>query len=128
MSLPGILAEIARVAGEDAALDIAAVRGGTQVYIPPVPPADHWLCQLIGEEQALAVCERLTCGLAGRRVDLPTGPTGAVARIRAKVDAMLGEDRSDRDIALATGYTTRGIQMRRQKLGIRRNDGQLSLF
>jgi hypothetical protein len=128
MRLPGILAEIAEVAGEDAALDIAAVRGGTQVYIPPVPPEDHWICQLIGREVALRVCDRLTCGLSGRRVDLPLGPTGAAARVRAKVDAMLGEDRSDRDIARATGYTTRGIQMRRKKLGVRRNDGQLSLF
>ena len=104
------------------------MRGGTQVYIPPVPPEDHWICQLIGREVALRVCDRLTCGLSGRRVDLPLGPTGAAARVRAKVDAMLGEDRSDRDNARATGYTTRGIQMRRKKLGVRRNDGQLSLF
>lgn len=128
MSLPGILSEIAEIAGEASAVAIADLRGGTQVYFPPVPGDDHWLCHLIGRDKALRVCDRLTCGLAGRRVDLPLGPTGAAARIRAKVDAMLGDDCSDRDIARATGYTTRGIQMRRKKLGIRRSDGQLSLF
>lgn len=128
MALPGVLAEIADVAGEDAALHIAAARGGTQVYIPPVPANDHWLCRLIGREEARAVCDRLTCGVGPRRVDLPLGPKGAAALLRAKVDAMLAEDRSERDIALATGYTIRGIRLRRAKLGTKRSDGQLSLF
>lgn len=128
MGLPGILAEIADVAGENAAMEIAAARGGTQIYIPPVPANDHWLCRLIGRDEARAVCDRLTCGVGPRRVDLPLGPKGAAARLRARVDAMLADDRSERDIALATGYTIRGIRQRRAKLGIKRNDGQLTLF
>lgn len=117
MVLPGVLGEIAAVAGEDAAIRIAQARGGTQVYIPPEPASDHWLCRLIGHEKALRVCDLLTCGVGGTRIDLPLGPRGHEARMRAKVDAMLAEDCSERDIALATGYSIRGIRMRRAKMG-----------
>lgn len=126
--LPGVLAEIADVAGEDAALAIAKYRGGTEVYVPPVPANDHWLCRLIGRDQARAVCDRLTCGVGPRRVVLPLGPTGAQAETRAQVDAMIADEMSERDIALRTGYTIRGIRKRRKKLGIKRDDGQLTLF
>lgn len=123
--LPGILAEIAAVAGEDAALAIARVRGGTQVYIPPVPAADHWMSQAIGHDRAIAVCDRLTCGTGiGMRADLPIGPAGSAAQARAKVDAMLREGRTERDIVAATGYTARGIRMRRAAL----DDRQLPLI
>ena len=50
--LPGVLAEIAAVAGEDAALAVAAAHGGTQVYIPPAPARDHWLARLVGHALA----------------------------------------------------------------------------
>lgn len=128
MSLPGILADIAEVAGEDAALAIAAVRGGTNVYIPPTPANDHWLCRLIGRDAAHAVCDKLTCGVGPLRVDMPLGPSGAAAKLRAKVDRMLREDRSERDIAMATGYTARAIRRRRAQIGATRDDGQLTLF
>ncbi|PAL20202.1 helix-turn-helix domain-containing protein [Sphingopyxis sp. GW247-27LB] len=129
MNLPPILTEIAEVAGEDAALTIARVRGGTSIYIPPVPANDHWLCRLIGRDEAKAVCAHLTRGQGRpRRLELPLGPTGSAASARAQVDELLGADMSERDIALRTGYTIRGIRLRRKKLGIKRNDGQLSLF
>ena len=38
--LPGLLAEIAAVAGEAAALAVAEAVGGTQIYIPPSPAAE----------------------------------------------------------------------------------------
>lgn len=126
--LPAILAEIAEVAGLDAALAIADVRGGTQIYIPPAPDADHWLCRLIGREAAQKVADRLTLGVGPRRVDLPLGPSGHQARVRAKVDAMLREGRSERDIALATRYSTRAIRRRRAQLGPVEQDRQLSLL
>jgi hypothetical protein len=113
--LPGILAEIADVAGEDAALAVAAARGGTQIYIPPAPGRDHWLSRLLGQQAALAIADRLTCGVGGMRVDLPLGPKGAAARLRAKVDRMIDDGRSERDIALATGYSARSIRKRKAK-------------
>lgn len=125
--LPGVLAQIAEIAGEDAALAVAASRGGTQVYIPPAPDRDHWLSRLVGQKAALAIADRLTCGVGGMRVDLPLGPKGAGARLRAKVDRMIAENRSERDIALATGYTIRTVRRRRAALG-RRDDRQLDLL
>ena len=128
--LPGALAEIAAVAGEDAALAIAAARGGTQVYIPPDPGRDHWLARLVGHKAATAIADRLTCGVGGIRVELPLGPKGHAARVRAKVDRMLNQDppASERDIALATGYTIRGIRYRRAMIGRQRDDRQLELL
>ncbi|SCW61613.1 hypothetical protein SAMN02927924_01679 [Sphingobium faniae] len=128
-SLPGVLAEIADVAGEDAALAIASARGGTQIYVPPVPDADHWISKLVGVEAARAIADRLTCGIGiALRLDLPLGPAGHAARQRAQVDAMIAENRSERDIALATGYTIRTIRRRRAKLGKPEDDRQLTFL
>ena len=128
MRLPGVLSEIADVAGENAAIAIAQARGGTQVYFPPVPADDHWICRLIGKDAAYRVCDQLTAGVGPRRVDMPLGPTGNVADMaekRAKVDRMILAGRSERDIALSTGYTSR--QVRRRKANLR-DDDQLTMF
>lgn len=124
-ALQGLLAQIAAAAGEDAALKLAADRGGTQIYVPPSPEPDHWLCQLLGERAALAVCDLLTAGVGPARVDVPLGPTGALAAQRAKVDALIRTDASERDIARATGYTIRTIRRRRAML---RDDRQYNLI
>jgi hypothetical protein len=126
--LPGVLGDIARIAGEEAALAIAEARGGTEVYIPPAPERDHWLSQLVGHEAALTIGDHLTCGLTGLRVELPTGPTGHGARKRAEVDAMIRDGRSERDIALATGYTIRGVRRRRARIGRPKDSRQGELF
>jgi len=115
-TLPGVLGEIAAVAGEAAALAIADARGGTQIYVPPHPAPEHWLSVLVGQRAAQAIADRLTCGVGGRRVDLPLGPRGHRVRVQTRVDRMLVADRSERDIALATGYTTRGVRKRRARL------------
>jgi len=127
--LPGALKEIAAVAGEDAALAIAAARGGTQIYIPPEPGRDHWLTKLVGPKAALAIADKFTCGVGGMRLDLPLGPKGHAARQRAKVDRMiLAGGASESDIARATGYTIRAVRRRRAKLGLPADDRQLSLL
>lgn len=126
--LPGILSQIADIAGEDAALAVAAARGGTQIYIPPEPGRDHWLSRLVGQQAAAAIADKLTCGVGGMRVDLPLGPKGAAARLRAKVDRMIKEGLSERAIAQATGYTMRGVRMRKAALLGRHDDRQLPLL
>ncbi len=133
--LPHVLAEVAAVAGYDAALKLAEARGGTQIYLPPEPDADHWLSQLLGVAAARAIADRLTCGVGGMRIDLPVGPANPQAARRAEVDRLLREGWSERDIALATRYTIRGIRRRRAALqaldGQERSahhDNQLSLF
>lgn len=127
-AFPGVLGEIADVAGEAAALAIAEQRGGTQIYFPPVPAEDHWLCALIGREAAVKVCDRLTCGVGPLRVDLPLGPTGTERRSRAQIDELLAQNKSERYIAQATGYTIRTVRRRRARLGRSRDDRQLSLI
>lgn len=131
-ALPGILAEIADVAGEEAALAVARVRGGTQIYIPPKPANDHWLCKLIGQEEAAAVCDKLTAGVGSRRADVPMAQFSAYraeSRNRyAVMDQMIAAQKSEREITLATGYTSRAIRRRRAKLGNPADDRQIPLF
>jgi hypothetical protein len=128
MELPGVLSTIANVAGEDAALAVADARGGTQIYVPPAPDADHWLSKLIGVKAAKAVAEELTCGFAGVRIDVPLGPNGPYLQRQATVDRMLREGRSERDIALATGYSMRQVRRRRANIMPAHDDRQLDLF
>jgi hypothetical protein len=129
--LPGILAEIAAVAGEDAALAIAAARGGTLVYIPPHPARDHWLAELVGIKAARAIADRLTCGVGSMRVEVPLASKGAAARLRAKIDRMIEAGGSERAIAMATGCHIRTVRRRRAQLlngGQIRDDRQLNLL
>lgn len=126
--LPGILREIAEVAGEEAALAIARARGGTQVYIPEKAAPGHWLTELVGLELAGAIIRQLTCEVGGRRVDLPLGPCGHAAGQRARVDAMIRDNRSERDIALATGYSIRAVRRRRARIGRPADDRQLTFL
>lgn len=127
--LPHVLAEIAAVAGEDAALAIAEARGGTPVYIPPDPDPDHWLSRLVGRERAKAIAEQLTCGVGGVRIDIPQGPAGTLNRIKIKADAMISEGESSaRDISRATGYSMRTVYRRRARLRDEGDDRQLNLL
>lgn len=125
--LPHVLAEVAAVAGYDAALKLAQARGGTQIYLPPNPGRDHWLSRLVGFDAARAIADRLTCGVGGMRIDLPSGPRNPALARRAQVDQMLVAGRSERDIALATGYTIRQIRRRRAGLD-QRDTRQLNLL
>lgn len=124
-SLPPVLAQIADIVGEDAALTIAALRGGTQVYIPPVVAQDHWLAQAIGHREANELADFLTCGIKGYRLEIPLGPTGYEAQARAELDRLIAEGRSERDIAMATRYSMRTIRRHRAKI---RDNRQMSLF
>src|SRR3546814_837892 len=101
----------------------------TDTLFPYTTLFDLWLCRLIGRDEARALCRHLTYGQGRpRRVELPLGPAGAAAKVRAQVDRMLRDYRSERDIALATGYTIGAIRKRRKKLGLQINPAQLSLF
>ncbi|WP_323825617.1 hypothetical protein, partial [Pseudomonas aeruginosa] len=68
------------------------------------------------------------CGVGSLRIDLPLGPVSHAARQRARVDAMIREGRSERDIALATRYTIRAIRRRRAAIGRPDDSRQLNLF
>lgn len=120
--LTGVLADIARVAGADVALAIGREFGGVRVYFPVEPRPDHWLHTMVGEEAARAICEELTAGRCGLAYDIPIGQFGHQETARSKVDRMLAEKRSERDIARAAGYTERGVRKRKAALRDRHPD------
>ena len=126
--LPQVLADIARIAGEEAARRVAGAVGGTRVYIPPVPGADHWLSKLVGQEAARKIADHFTAGILGARIDIPLGDTGFIASQQARIDAMIMAGRSERDIALACGYTERGVRKRRARLKGRHDSRQGKLL
>ena len=122
VQLTGVLADIARVADRDAAIAIGRKFGGTRVYFPVHPRADHWLVAMVGRTAAEAICDELTAGRCGLSYDLPVGAFGHQETARAKVDRLLAEGRSQRDIALATRYTDRGVRKRKKLLRDRAPD------
>lgn len=125
--LPQVLADIAMIAGEDAARRVAGSVGGTRVYIPPRPAADHWLVKLVGLDAAQRIADHFTGGFGGIRIDIPLADTGFIARQQAKADAMILGGRSERDIAIECGYTIRTIRRRRaalKKAGVRIRDAR----
>lgn len=126
--LPQVLADIARIAGEEAARRVADAVGGTQVYIPPQPGPDHWLSKLVGLEAACRIADHFTAGVGPLRLEIPLGDVGFMASAQARCDAMLLAGRSERDIALALRYTIRGVRKRRARLKALRDSRQGSLF
>lgn len=124
--LPPILAAISEVAGEDVALTIARVHGGTRVILP-VGPGHNWLTSLVGEQAAAAIIEALG---AARRIDVPLGPTGALSgarrRLAKRFDELNEGGASEAEIARALGVTGRTVRNRRAAL--RRDTGQGRLF
>jgi hypothetical protein len=119
--LPTVLAEIADIAGLDAALALAESRGGLKVYIPVSVGDDHWLTQAVGRDAADRICEHFAfvasegTGRHGVHVEIPLGPRGSVAKHRSIVDRMIAEGRPMSAIALAAGYTERGVRYRKAR-------------
>ena len=118
-ALPGILADIAELAGMAAAARVARERGGGRVYIPSpnhVGPG-HWLAQAMGQEPARRLA-RQYCGLV---VDIPLGPfAGHRNELHAAIRRALATGASVRDAAIALGVTERtvyNIKASRKKRG-----------
>ena len=126
--LPAVLAEIAEVAGLEAALALAGARGGTEIYVPPAVEPDHWLVEATGRAAAEAICRHFAGNGHGCRLEIPLGPKGAAARLRRQVDRMIAAGKSEREIALATGYSGRGVRLRKARDRARRESDQGSLF
>lgn len=123
--LPGLLREIAEIAGEAAALRVAQARGGTRAYIPRPEnlSATHWLVQALGLEPA----RELASIYQGEHLDIPLGPhAGNQAAITAAITRGLAEGRSAADIARAVGVTERTVTNHRARQ--QRRQQQYSLF
>jgi DNA-binding NarL/FixJ family response regulator len=110
-ALPGILADIAALAGETAALQLAAARGGTRVYLPARAADGHWLVAAVGRPAADLICREF--GGAGTQTEIPLGPVGTLAQVRRRIGEMEAEGCSEREIATALGIAGRTVRRRR---------------
>ncbi len=72
--LPDLLAEIAEVAGLDAAAKVAQVKGGTRAYFPLKPLSNHWLTLAVGADAAAKICDKICNGDHGIELEVPMGP------------------------------------------------------
>jgi hypothetical protein len=122
--LPALLAEIAGLVGRAAALRLAEARGGTTIFVPAEPKADHWLSQLIGHSAAVTLAEHFrfvsseTTGwrpFNGQRLVLPSA---ARVRRRTLIIECCMRGTSINETALAAGVTERTVCRYRARLGI----------
>lgn len=93
--LTGLLADIAAVAGNDAALAVARARGGTLAFIPAAQNLTdaHWLAVAVGIDKARLIADALVSAALGDRFLVPLGPEGGLraylrARARAVTEAL----------------------------------------
>lgn len=129
--LPAILAEIAEIAGLEAALAIADRRGGARVLIPRHAPDDHWLVEAVGREAADAICHHFAVdGADGKplgtyEVYLPLGPHGALKRARRRLVSELENGASVRQAARKAGLTERTGWRIKRRLQSKSDQGEL---
>ncbi|MFC7455044.1 hypothetical protein [Insolitispirillum peregrinum] len=112
---PGILGEIAAIAGPAAAEAVARAKGGRPAYFPRRPMAGHWLADAVGLDKAQAICDRLVGGGSGFTVPVPVGPSGSRARVWRTISEALAEGCSVPEAAHRAGVDIRTA--RRHKNG-----------
>nr|WP_246432858.1 helix-turn-helix domain-containing protein [Rhodopseudomonas rhenobacensis] len=107
------MAEIADVAGLDAALKVAESFGGTRKQVPAqVPDGPHWLTDCVGRRAAEAICKHFRQGTASGRfggayLTIPLGPAGTVAAARRRMAKALLDGKSASEAARIAGMTER---------------------
>lgn len=129
-TLPGILADIAEIAGNEAAYAVAQSHGGTRVSIPPRAIDGHWLTELLGFETADRICRGLaTLDAEGRLKGvqneiIPRGPASLLQSARRRAQQALDRGASAREAARISGLHERTIW----RMKANEDDGQGSLF
>lgn len=123
--LPELLAEIAEVAGLEAALALAKAKGGQRVYIPAHPRVGNWLVEAVGLEAAEKICEHFrTYDPDGERhsehstaVVVPLGPERSLMkRALSELDKHLAAGLSARDAAQRAGLHERTAFRARRRM------------
>jgi hypothetical protein len=117
--LPPLLAEIAEVAGLEAALAMADQRGGSRISLPARPGPNHWLVQAVGPEAAKAICKHFRTGASGSGgavLDLPCRPDLTKLRRAQKVDQLIASGLSADTIARETGAHRTTVFRRKARL------------
>ncbi len=109
--LPAVLAEIARIAGIDAAWELAAAKGGQEVFIPRRCGAGHWLTELLGQETANKLCDYFR----GNHVDRVLIPMGTPAQKARRLAQAMQEGLSVDKTAGRAGVHKRTIYRHRAR-------------
>jgi hypothetical protein len=123
--LPAVLAEIAEVAGPEAAWALARAKGGTTVYIPYSAGEDHWLTELVGTEAAELICAHFRVANTGTRVLIPIAKQG---HQRQRLYKALKDGMSAPQAASAAGMHERSAFRARSRMKEERDDKQRKLL
>jgi DNA-binding NarL/FixJ family response regulator len=121
-ALPHILAEVAEIAGLDAALRLARARGGRRLYVPQRPTPDY--IAEIGEAAAAA----LSTLYPNETISVPLGPTGALKQAKRAVDEALSRGLSAGEAAQVAGVTERTVYNHRARRRAELDSRQGRLF
>lgn len=119
---PGILADIAECAGDDAAAALASTVGGTEIWIPAAAAPDTQLAQLVGVAAAARIVDRFGAG----RLLVPLGPTSNRAHQARHIHRLLREGWSHQRIARHLHCHVRTVE--RAAAGPVRDPRQLDLL
>lgn len=111
--LPAVIAEIAEIAGMDAAWAIARAKGGRQVYIPAQAAPGHWLTDLVGLEAAQKICAFYRANSSGMQLLIPMGST---VRTNAEIAKAIEQGGSANQLAGEFGKHERTIRRHRARI------------
>lgn len=111
-TFPKVLAQIAEVAGIEAAWALAHARGGRTVFIPHTVADGHWLAETVGLENAQKICALYSVNNYGARILIPMASSAQKAKAWTQV--MSGE-LSLTQIAEAMGAHERTVSRHRAK-------------
>lgn len=114
LQLPGLLAEIAEVAGVGAALAVAEAKGGASAYIPapPVRPG-HWLVTACGQAAADAIAGHFAAR-GGAHHKIPLGPVASRGRLWREMHQLIDQEISSAEIARRLGIDERTVRRHRK--------------
>lgn len=120
--LPGILQEIAEIAGIEVAMALADEVGGTRVDIPARAKPGDWLSKIVGHAAATKIAEHYRIVNAdGResgayRVVIPLGPKSIMAKAKERLVRELEQGASPRVAARRAGMSERSAWRHLAKL------------
>lgn len=131
--LPGLLGEIAEIAGEAAALRIARAKGGRRAYFPARPKPGSWIVEAVGQEAAARICSALVAGERGVELPVPLGPVGTRGRVWHILQRAFADGATVAEAAALAGVDERTARRHKNRQsGARRDrsrdDRQESLF
>lgn len=119
MSLPGILGEIERIAGESAATRLALAAGGTEMKFSPSPKGA--LAKIVGADAAKAIVREL----GPEKYTIPMAHLRGQRGRRAQAAQMLKNGASGNEVAKACDIHERTARRVREKL---KEEGEMPLF